>query len=301
MSYQGLSGVSKFVKDYIGIILTTKGTTQTIAVAKTAAGWKAIIAPATTGAIAGVYIPVKGGGYENKTKAVEETEGNTGFMYKTNEFPPAIDFLPVMTEEDYMALRAIDSTEMDVVFVRKDGKLDTAVTTAGLQKGFAADVYIDCPVSVPGGAEKLKAYPIRVKLQDFEEWQNKVVIQPSFTIAELAALTPIGYNVEIITPYEASGKTVVVKVTKRGTKTSANPNGDPVSILTTTSEWEITSHGDTGGAITTVGATLAGTGLYTLTVTNSAAAMTAPFYIRGFKVVSSSVAYITNIIKVVTP
>jgi hypothetical protein len=299
MIYTGQSKNESIKRDIIGLILRTPGTTQTPVAAKTLAGWTTIFAPATLPAIAGVYVDTSWG-FENKTKADEYVESNVGISVRTNQFAPDFHVFAKMTEEDYEATKYLDGKKMDISLQRNDGKIETGLFGA-LEKGFSGTIYFESPMTIPGGAEKIKAYPIHVVLDYWDEWNAKLLVQPAISIAQFKNICPIGYELELVTAYETGGKTVVVKVTERGSKTSQNPNGTPVVILTTTSEWALLSYGDTGGAISVVGATLANQGIYTLTVINTAAAMTAPFVIQGYKVVTGAVAYVTNPLTIVTP
>jgi hypothetical protein len=297
MNYSGLSRQQDSQRPYIGMIVTEKNTTQTVAAAATIEGYQVYINPATTAAIKGLYIPCKAG-YEDKTKPAEYTDANTGKTYQTNRFPFAGYMYGELSEQDYDTFKDIYKGGCDVKFIRDDFKIVTCKDSAGLEKGFSARIFTETPAPAIDGAGMLKDHPFYVICDYWEEWNAKILIQPSFLLPELEALTPIGLDIEVMTAYEASGKTVVVKATYRGTKTNAKPAGTPATNLGTTGEWELVSHQDTGGAISTVGATLANNGIYTLTVVNTAAAMTNDFVIRGVKITASHVTYLTNYLTV---
>jgi len=289
------NGSSKdFLKDVRGLIVTYKNTTQSVAAAKTLAGWQALINPATNSAITGTYIDLARG-FELSTVQPEMVTSNTGFKEKTKDFAPEFKGYGYMSYEDYKTWFAADGKELDFVPVMMDGKLMTPFTSAGLQVGFAGRLFVQYDLPKAGGAEKQKATEITVIFDDVEQIKDYRILETTFTRKELEALVPVGLKLEIITAYEISGGTVIVKATKRVT-------GEPYAGLSTTSEWEVVSlSADTGGAVTTVSATNAALGLYTLTVLNGAAKLTGPFEIQGNKVTSSHVVYLTNVLTIPTP
>jgi hypothetical protein len=291
--YSGNGASKALLQDVKGLLIVDKNTTQSVATAKTLAGWQALINPATTAAIKATYINIARG-FESKTKAAEMVTSNTGFEEKTKDFPPQFVAYGLMSYADYMAWFSGDGSEFDFVPVLQDGKLLTPLTSAGLQIGFCGRLIItnfDLPKA--GGAEKAKYAEFTVVFDDVDQMKNAQVLTPNFTRKELEAVVPVGLNLEVVTAYESSGGTVIVKATNRAT-------GLPYAGLTTTAEWEVVSiSGDTGGAVTTVSATSANLGIYTLTVLNTTPKMTAPFEIRGLKITASHVVYLTNVLNII--
>lgn len=293
--YAGNGASKDFLRDVKGLIITTKNTTQTVAACKTLAGWQAMFAPATTAAITGTYVNIDRG-FEVKTTAPEMVTSNTGFKEKTKDFPAEFIGYGLISFYDYKTWFAADGKELDFVFVMADGRLMTPLTTAGLQKGFCGRIFVDLDQTPkPGGAEKQKACALTVCFDDVEEMRNFQVITPSFMRKELEALVPVGINIEVVTAYEITGGTVIVKATNRAT-------GTPYVGFTTIAQWEIASiSADTGGACTAISITQASLGIYTLTILNSAAKMTGPFEIAANTVVSTHIVYLSNVLNIVTP
>ncbi len=291
--YSGNGASKALLQDVKGLIILTKNTTLSVANAKTlVAGWGSLINPSTTAAIAATYIDIARG-FESKTKAAEMVTSNTGFEEKAKDFPPQFIAYGYISYADYQTWFAADGQEFDFIPVLQDGKLIFPLTSAGLMIGFCGRLIItnfDLPKA--GGAEKAKYAEFTVLFDDVDQMKNAQIVTPAFTRKELSALVPVGLNLEVITAYESTGGTVVVKATNRAT-------GLPYVGLTTTAEFEIVSvSGDTGGAVTVVGATSANLGLYTLTVLNGAAKMTKPFEVRGVKITAGAVAYLTNVINI---
>jgi hypothetical protein len=292
LRYSGNGASKALLQDVKGLLIVTKNTTQAVTAAKTLAGWQALINPATTAAIKATYIDIARG-FESKTKAAEMVVSNTGFNEKTKDFPPEFIAYGHISYADYQTWFAADGQEFDFVPVLQDGKLIAPLTSAGLQIGFCGRLIImnfDLPKA--GGAEKAKYSEFTVVFDDVDQMKKAQILTPDFTRKELEALVPVGLNIEVITAYESSGGTVVVKATHRAT-------GLPYAGLTTTAEWEVVSvSGDTGGAVTTVGAGSANLGIYTLTVLNTTPKMTNDFEIQAVKITASHVVYLSNVLNI---
>ena len=287
------NGASKlFLTDVKGVIVTRKNTTQTMAAAKTSAGWAALINPATTAAIVGTYIDFERG-MEPKSAAPEMTTSNTGFEEKTKDFAPKFTGHAYISWADYLTWFSADTEEFDFTLVLNNGDLMTAMTSAGLQKGFCGRLFITYDLPKPGGAEKQKACPFDIMFDDVEEWKNYHVLKTDFTRKELSALAPVGVNIEVLTAYSGSTGIVVLKATKRAT-------GEPYAGFTTYAQWEVVSlKGDVAGAATAIDATQAALGIYSVTFLNTAAKLTDDFEIQAVTVAASHVTYLSNVLNVV--
>jgi hypothetical protein len=287
------NGESKdFLKDVKGMIVSLKGTSQTVAAAKTLAGWKALIAAATPATCKSIYVDLARG-FEEKTTAPEMTTANTGLMEKTNDFAPMFTAWALMSFEDYKTWFEADAKEFDFTMVLSDGSLVYALDTTGKAVGFAGRMFFTHNLPKAGGDGKQKACAFDVMFDNFEEFKYRQVTKPAFRLSELKALAPVGINLEVITPYESTGGTVVVKATKRVT-------GEPYAGFPLANQYEVVSvSADAGGAVTAISATNAALGLYTLTVLNGAAKLTGPFEIQASTVVSTSVTYVSNVLTVI--
>lgn len=289
--FSGNGQFKAFLQDVKGLIIVEKNTTQTVAAAKTLAGWQALIAPATTAAIKGTYIDIARG-FESKTTPPEMTTSNTGFKEKTKDFPPEFVAYGHISYEDYKNWFSADGNEFDFVPVLNDGKLLTPITSAGLQIGFCGRLFTAYDLPKPGGAEKQKAHEFTIIFDDVEQIKNYQVLTPAFTRKELEAIVPVGIHIEVVTDYESSGGTVVLKATKRAT-------GAPYAGLNTYAQWEVVSLStDAAGAATAITATSAALGIYTLTFLNSAAKLTGDFEIQAVKIDASHVTYLSNVLNV---
>jgi len=289
--FTGTGQCKQFLQDVKGLLIVEKNTTQTVAAAKTLAGWQALLNPATTAAIKGTYLNVDRG-FETKTTAPEMVTSNTGFKEKTKDFAPEFTAYGMISYADYMNWFAADGKEFDFIPVLSDGKLLTPLTSAGLQIGFCGRLYINYDLPKAGGAEKQKAHEFNIMFDDVEQMKNFSVITPDFTRKELEALVPVGINIEVVTPYDVATGIVVLKATKRAT-------GAPYAGLTTAAQFEVVSlTTDTGGAATAITATSANLGLYSVTFLNNTAKLTGDFEIQASTVVSSHVVYLSNVLNV---
>jgi hypothetical protein len=286
------NGTSKeLLKDVKGMIVLTKGTTITLALAKTLAGWQALINPATSAAIVGTYIDLARG-FEEKTPAPEFTTANTGYKEKTKDFEPEFTGYGFMSWEDYRTWFAADGAEYDFVMMLANGDIMAPLDPTGKVIGFNGRMFTSFNFPKAGGDGKQKACPFDIMFSDVEQIKGYQIIKTGFERVDIAMNVPVGINIEIQTPYESSGGTVILKATHR-------VSGLPYAGLTTTTQWKVVSTtSDAGGAATAISATMAAVGIYTLTFLNSAAKMTGPFEIQAETIVSSHVAYLSNVLNI---
>ncbi len=289
--FTGTGQCKQFLQDVKGLIIVEKNTTQTVAQAKTLAGWQALICPATTAAIKGTYLNIDRG-FETKTPAPEMATSNTGYKEKTKDLPVEFTAYGLISYSDYQNWFAGDGKEFDFVPVLADGKLLTPLTSAGLQIGFCGRLYTTYDLPKAGAAEKQKAHEFNIFFDDVEQMKNLSVITPDFTRKELEAVVPVGINIDVVTPYNVADGTVVLKATKRGT-------GQPYAGFTTFAQWEVVElTTDAGGAATAITATSASLGLYTLTFLNSVAKLTGDFKIQAVTVAAPNITYLSNVLNV---
>jgi hypothetical protein len=230
------------------------------------------------------------------------TTSNLGRTEKTNENPPKFSAYCDLNYEDYKALFGLDGKPLEITLWRRDKKGECTKTSAGLAKGYRGRIYLF--ENVPAiGADKQKQCRIDVIFEDVSEWKlNSMTIEPDdFTITEiLTGLNPMGVNIEVVTAYTGGAGTgiVVVKATKRGMPSS------PVTNMTTTAEWDVLSaKADLDVDVTTVGATSAATGVYSLTIKKDAsgtpANLTDDVKIRARKAADSFCTYISQPLDIV--
>jgi len=286
------NGLSKqFLPDVEGMIVLDPGTTTTLALAKTAAGWGAHINPDTSAAIAGTYVSLRRG-IEDKTTAPEFTTSNTGYKEKTKDFAWEYTGYALMSYADYKTWFEADGVEYDFVLVLADGNLLAPLDSAGNVVGFSGTMFVNYGMPKPGGDGKQKACIFDVMLDNIEQMKSHEIIETSFKRRELEELVPVGINLDILTPYDAGTGIVVVKATHR-------VSGTPFSLFATTAEWKVVSLStDAGGACTICTATLSNVGIYTLTFKNSTAVLTGDFEIQAELIQSTHVTYLSNVINI---
>jgi hypothetical protein len=127
---------------------------------------------------------------------------------------------------------------------------------------------------------------------DVEQIKNYQIIKTPFSRSDLSASVPVGINIEVVTAYESSGGTVVLKATHRAT-------GLPYAGFTAYTQWEVVSVStDAGGVATAISATMASTGIYTVTFLNGSAKLTGDFEIQAVTIAASHVTYLSNVLNI---
>jgi len=273
------------------MIVLNPGVTTTVALAKTLAGWQAHINPATTASIVGTYLDIARG-FESKTTAPEYTTANTGLKEKTKDFAPEFTGYGFMSWEDYRTWFAADGKKLAFIPLLDNGDLMCALDSAGNVIGFEGQMFLTYDLPKPGGDMKQKAHAFDIMFTDVEQIKNYEIIKTAFGRRELEASVPVGIDLEIVTDYESSGGTVVLKATKRGTT-------QPYTGLTAYTQYEVVElTGDAGGAATAISATNAAIGIYTVTFLNGAAKMSADFKIQAVTIAASHVTYLSNVLNI---
>jgi len=291
IKYAGNGASKAFLSNVKGMIVLNQGTTITVATAKTLSGWVALISPATTAAIKGTFLDLARG-LEGKSPAPEWTTANTGLKEKTMDFPPEFTGYGYMSWEDYQTWFASDAMEYDFLMVLENGDLMHAFASDGKVAGFRGNMFLTFDLPKPGGDGKQKACPFDVVLSDVDQIRNYAVLRTNFNRRELESVVPVGLKLEIVTDYESSGGTVVLKATHRVT-------GLPYAGFSAYTEFEVVGlTGDSGGAATAISATQAAVGIYTLTVLNTTPKMTSDFEIQGVKVSTGVITYLTNVLNI---
>lgn len=291
LKYSG-NGLSKgFLPDIEGVIVLEPGTTTTLALAKTAAGWETHISPATSAAIKGTYINLRRG-VEDKTTAPEFTTANTGMKEKTKDFAWECTGYGFMSYRDYRTWFAADGKEYDFVFILADGTLLHTFNSAGLVIGFSGQMFVNYGIPKPGGDGKQKACPFDIMLDNVSQMKGQEVTETAFTRRELEELVPVGITIENVGAAYTTGG-ITIKATHRVT-------GVPFALFATSAEWKVVSTTtDNTAVIAIVSAAGAAIGVYTLTIYSSAAvAMTGDFEIQAELIVASHVVYLSNVITI---
>lgn len=291
LKFSGNGADKSFLPDVKGLIVMLKGTTITPPLAKTLTGWKTLIAPATTAVIKATFISLERG-FDSKTTAPEFTTANTGLKEKTKDFPPEFTGHALMSWDDYRTWFAADGQVYSFIPMLDNGNLITPFDNAGNVTGFDGRMFLTFDLPKAGGAEKQKQTPFDIMFNDVEQMKAFQIIKTGFRRRDIEGLVPVGVNIEVLTPYEVTGGTVVVKATNR-------VSGEPYIGFPLITQWKVASaSADLGGSVTVISAVNAALGLYTLTVLNVAAKMTGPFEIQAETIIATQVSYLSNVLTI---
>lgn len=270
-------------------ILEKDHTAITKAAAKTLAGWRTIIAPATLAAVQGAVLRADGGGAEPSGGENEITADNLGYSRRTNTSLPMLTFYAKMTYADYVSYYSMESKSFK--FALLDAKKTLYGTKASNTNftGFRGHFELKHGLP-PVGADKIKSYPFFIYFDDIEEWgKNLDPIQTDFSYIEAVEdLNPIGIDIVVKTPITQTAGLVVVKATYRNSTR-------PYAGLTTTSEWNLNSVTDTGTTLAVNSFANAAIGEYTLAIlTGAGGDITGDVVIQGYKVTGSAITHLSN-------
>lgn len=289
--YTGAGECKGLRESIIGAIIMEKSAVITKANAKTLAGWKAIVAAATPGTIAGVILDFRNGaepsGGEN-----ELTTANTNFTVLTNRSNIILDGYANMSFLDYQNFFGFEGKSFKIALIDKNGDLVETNKSATNVTGFRGQFWL-VKAMPKVGADRQKTYHFHIEFTDINEWgANENVIDTAFDAVEvLEDVNPIGLNLEIKTAYTTGG-TVTVKVTKRGTL-------QPYAELDDAADWVIRSAtADIGVTVAVTSSANKALGEYTLTIKNGTPADLAGMVeLQGFTV-ATNITYITNPVKI---
>jgi hypothetical protein len=119
---------------------------------------------------------------------------------------------------DYLTYLPLNKQKKDVVLFTEGtvNAILTETSTAGTYKGFAARIFVT-QGSIPGQtADMNKECKFMIMFDESNEWEKITEIETEFDHVQLLAVPPIGLQAKVTTPYEGTGGTVTIKVTKRG-------------------------------------------------------------------------------------
>ena len=286
------NGKSKvFLTDVKGLLVMNRGSSLTTTEAKTLVAWQGLICPAAT-PITATYIDLARG-FESKTTAPEFTTANTGYEEKTKDFAPRFTGYAFMSYEDYVTWFAADCAEFDFIPVLANGDLLCSIKkSTGKVVGFEGRMFLTFDLPKPGGDGKQKAHAFDIMFDDVEQFKRHNVLKTEFERREIEESVPVGINLEVMTPYESTGGTVVIKATHR-------VSGTPYYGFTSSLLWRVISTTtDSFGEVTAVGITAVAIGVYTVTVLNGAAKMTGDFELQAGANLNTNVTYLSNVLNI---
>lgn len=287
--YGGQGGCFALMEPIQGVFILEKDHAAiTKANAKTIAGWKALLAPATLDAVDGAILDGRNGaeptGGENTI-----TVSNLGYSVNTGVSLPMLTLYAKMTYNDYLNYYSMQGKSFQF------GLLDAKKTLYGTKAsntnftGFRGHMELKHGLP-PVGADKVKSYPFFIYFDDIEEWGANVdVIRTDFSYVQAVEdINPIGIDIEVKTPITNTTGLVVIKATYRNSTR-------PYAGLTTTSEWKLQAVTDVGTTLAVNSFANAAIGEYTLAILSGVPGnITGDVVIQGYKVISSSIAYLTN-------
>lgn len=287
--YGGQGGCFALMEPIEGVFLLEKDHTAiTKANAKTLAGWKALLAPATLNAVDGAILDGRNGaeptGGENTI-----TQTNLGYSVKTDVTLPMLTLYAKMTYGDYVNYFSMEGKSFQFGLLDKKKSLYGTKASNTNFTGFRGHFELKHGLP-PVGADKVKSYPFFIYFDDIEEWGGNVdVIRTDFSfIQAVEDINPVGIDIEVKTPIANTTGLVVIKATYRNST-------QPYAGLTTTSEWQLQSVTDVGTTLTVSSFANAAIGEYTLAILSGVPGnITGDVVIQGYKVTTGAITHLTN-------
>jgi hypothetical protein len=271
------------------IVLDKDHTAITKAAAKTLAGLRTVIAPATLDAIQGFILDGRGGGVEPTGGENEITVDNLGYSHRTNTSLPMLTFYAKMTYNDYKNYYSGESQTFKFGLLdKKKGLYETNASSVNFT-GFRG--HYEMKHGLPAvGADKIKSYPFYVYFDNIDEWGKNVnILRTDYSFAEAVEdVNPVGIDIEVKTPIANTTGLVVIKATYRNSTR-------PYAGLTTTSEWQLQAITDVGTTLAVNSYANAAIGEYTLAILSDVPGnITGDVVIQAYKVVTGAVAFLSN-------
>ena len=274
-----IEGVFILERDHVAI---------TKADAKTLAGWKALLAPATLDAIDGAVLDGRNGaepsGGENTI-----TASNLGYNVNTGASLPILTLYAKMTYSDYLNYYSMEGKSFQ--FALLDAKKTIYGTNANNTNFTGFRGHFELKHGLPlVGADKIKSYPFHIYFDDLDEWgKNLEGIRTEFSFVQAVEdINPVGIDIKVITPMTNTTGLVVVQANYRN-------SSKPYAGLTTTSEWQLQSISDAGTTLAVSSFENAAIGQYTLAILSGVPGnISGDVVVQAYKVVGGAVAYLSN-------
>jgi hypothetical protein len=286
--YAGIGDCKALRWPIAAIVPMPLGTTITKANAGTLAGLKAAIVPAA--GVKGCVLDFARG-YEVTTDEPEMVTSNLSYTEKVQDNNPKFNFNANISYSDYKNWFPADGKAFEFMLINKMGDVILSQKSDGNLKPFRGRMFVMKNLPKTGG-DLVAECKFDILFDSVEEFENIIDVRNDLTFHEIVDINPAGVNIEVVTAYEGTGGTVVVKATYTGTDF-------PVNDLDATANWAVlATKADTGGAVTVVGSANKALGVYTLTVLNGAAKMTGPFTIQATKDDATYVTKLSNALTV---
>lgn len=270
-------------------ILDKSHTAVTKAAAKTLAGWRTLITPATLAAVQGVVLRADGGGAEPSGGENEITADNLGYSRRTNTSNPMLTFYAKMTYYDYVNYYSMEGKSFKFALMDASGTIYETNKSSVNFTGFRG--HFELKHGLPSvGADKIKSYPFYIYFDDVNEFGKKLnPIKTDFSYVEAVEdLNPVGIDIVVKTPITQTTGLVVIKATYRNST-------QPYVGLTTTSEWSLLSVTDAGTTLAVNSYANAAIGEYTLAILSGVPGdITGDVVIQGYKVTTGAITHLSN-------
>jgi len=294
VNWGGQGGNFALLEPIAGVLLLDKDhTALTKAAAKTLAGLRTLVAPATLAAVCGSILDGSKNGVEPGGGENEITASNLGLSVRTNSGLPMLTFYATMTYNDYVNYFSMEGKTMKFGLIdMKKGLWQTNKSDANFT-GFRG--HFELNHGLPKvGADKAKSYPFYIYFDDPSEWgENCEHIATDYSFVEAVQdVNPIGIDIVVKTPITNTTGLVVIKATLRN-------SGTPYAGLTTTSEWNLKSVSDAGTTLAVNSFANAAIGEYTLAILSGVPGnISGDVVIQGYKITSSVISHLSNALTV---
>jgi len=278
----GLGDCAGRMQPIIGILIEERGISYTEAELATIAKTKTVLSLAS--GIKGIYLPLESAKVTTDEPSVETSP--TGVKGVFQNTTPSMKVFLKGAFADFQNIGMLNNTLVDISLITNDKKRFMTKLSNGNFKGFRAQIY--AAQGFPDGTKGAETYPIDIFFQDNGEFEQMTDYQMSYSGSEIRDLVPAGLEVVLVSPYVNSTKKCSVKVMQRGSK-AAYSGLDTVVIL------------DSAGiAVPTAVLGVGAAGVYELTLTDSAAAITSSDYmvLQLNKTVSTYATFITQPIRI---
>jgi hypothetical protein len=263
--FNGWGSCAALMDKMNGAALQTKGNTWTDASALVSATWQTAIADDDSAIRDTLMLPIQS--FENTTDDLEITTSQLGKKLASGKPIPSGMIALDASLCDYKQLHVLEDTLYEFIPFFQDGTFWLSRKTDGTLKGFR--VKIATKAGLPP-EDKSLSYPVYLFFDNYNEFEDVVVVSPDFEFTDLLDYSPAGLDVRVTTDY--TGGDVIILITSRGTglgKTGLSVAGDheimdtnatPTVVVTVVSDdglgyYTLTIKKDNAGTPTNLAAT----------------------------------------------
>lgn len=256
-SYSGWSDCNSKFDLMNGFELYNKGTEFTAAQAESLTYIRTLIANVALASRVGTAIPIDG--FENTSDDINIVTTPLGKKYASGKPIPSGLVYVDGSLCDYKTIKDMEGASLSFVPSFQNGSRWLTTDSEGVKTGFS--VRLATKFGLPP-EDKTQSFPVYLFFDSYTEFENITIVTPEFEFSDVMKKTPVGLDLEIVTPY-ATGGNVVVKVSKRcsdevytglaaGKFIVVGSNADPIVAVTTVVEdgqgqYTLTIKADSGG------------------------------------------------------